>query len=69
MERDKFQEAVHLNNQMSYLQKIKSVTDGGLLELRDSTGRSVTISYDLIKKINELFDKEISEVDQKIKNL
>ena len=65
----KFDEAISQNNQTAYLLIVKAVKCGGLLELRDSPGKSVIIKGNLLKRLNEIVDEEIREVDQKIENL
>lgn len=70
MKKDKFQEAVRLNNQKDHLLKVKEIISGDLLELVTGfPSKSVIIKGTLLKKIRKIVDEEILEVDQKIENL
>lgn len=69
MEKEKFQKAIDLNNMKNHLMRVKNVMSGGLLELQDSAKNSVTIQYPLLKKLNEVIDKEIAEINKKIEEL
>lgn len=73
MEKDRFEKAIRLNNQKSYLLKVKDIIELGIagdsLDLRCAPCKFVTIKGTLLKKINEIVDEEIREIDQKIENL
>lgn len=69
MKKDKFEEAVRLNSEKSYLLKVKEMLGGGSVDLRSSPCVFETLKGTLLKKLNEIVDEEIREVDQKIENL
>lgn len=69
MKKDKFQEAVWLGNRKTHLLEVKEVISGGTLYLRRDISKFVTIEGALLKKLNEIVDEEIREVDRKIENL
>ena len=68
MKKDKFQEAVRLNDQKSYLLSLKELVDRGAIDIRTFPG-VITVKGTLLKKIGKVLDEEIREVDQKIENL
>jgi hypothetical protein len=68
MKKDKFQEAVRLNNEKSYLLNLKEIVDRGAIDIRTFPG-VITVKGTLLKKIEKVIDEEIREVDQKIENL
>lgn len=70
MKKDKFEKAIDLNDEKSYLLKVKEIlNDGGSVDLRSLPCRFITLKGTLLKKLNEIVDEEIREVDQKIENL
>lgn len=68
MEKDKFEKAVRLNNEKSYLLNLKELVGRGAIDVRTFPG-FITIKGTLLKKIEGVIDEEIREVDQKIENL
>jgi hypothetical protein len=69
MKKDKFNEAVRLNDQKSYLLKVKDILGESSVDLHGSPCKFVTIRSALHKKLKEIVDEEIRKVDQKIEKL
>lgn len=69
MEKDKFKKAIGLNNQRDYLLKVKTVLEEDSVDLRGTSCRFEALKGNLLKRIREIVDEEICEVDQKIENL